>query len=409
MDPVTLGMAKAAAKKQITARMPSLHGSSAVRGMAYPTSTISPAPTFTAATANTLPTLKSPYWTGFRNFGAPFFDNGLGGNSAYPRGPVRTDGTYTVWDGNYGIDFDFDGQTFEFRLQAATTSFFRLWVDEVPHSLTPQALTSAVSGLTNGSAYWFKVDFGSARYRRIRLEMQSPAGPMLFSGVRHSATDTVVPPSRPSPRIMWVTDSYGHGISGTNVDKSLTYPKLASTLLGFQDARTNLCVPSTGLKQPNSGVPTIGNFRTRFASDLIPYQPDVVVLQMSINDENNWPTWQGQVGPELGTCIDTLQAALPNMKMIVTSPLFAGTPKAAYLTLRDEGKAACAARGVPFIDYMDTNAPLFSGTGATTSLKADGNADKYMSSDFTHANAAGYDFVARWLAGRLGPLLGQSN
>lgn len=393
------------------ARIPSLQGSAAVRGMAYPTTTISPAPTFTAATTNTLPTLKSPYWTGFRNFGAPFFDNGLGQPSAYLRGPVRTDGTTPVWDGNGGIDFDFDGQAFEFRVAANASSCFRIWVDEVPHALLPQNTLAAVGGLSSGTNYWFKVDFGSARYRRIRLELQSPTLPMIFSGIRHAAIDSVLPPSRPSPRVMWITDSYGAGIApaGQAPDRSATYPNIASKLLGFQDVWTYLTVPSTGLKQANAATPTIGNFRSRFANDVIPYKPDVIILQMSINDENNWPTWQGLVGPELTTCIDTLQTALPNMKMIVISPMFAQTPKAAYLTLRDEGKAACLAKGVPFIDTLDANAPLFTGTGYTGLTAGNGNADKYMSTDITHPNAAGYDVIARWLAGRIGPLLGQSN
>lgn len=411
MDYSTLRPIGSMSRAEFNSILPPLAGSDQVRKMAYPTATIDPAPVFTAATTNTLPNLKSPYWQGFRNFGAPFFDNGLGQPSAYLRGPYRTDATYTVWDGNGGIDFDHDGQFLEFRTVAHAGAFVRLWVDEVPHSLVPQSTFSLVGGLTSGTNYWFKADFGSAKNRRIRLELQGPSVPQIFSGIRHAAIDTVLPPSRPSPRIMWITDSYGAGIApaGQKPDPSATYPNIASKLLGFQDIWTNLCVPSTGLMQPNSGTPTIGNFRSRFASDVIPYKPDVIIIQMSINDENIWPTWSGKVGPELETCIDTLRASLPNSKIVVISPIFAQNPKAAYLSLRDEGKTACIKKNVPFVDTMDTNAPLFTGSGYTGLTAGDGNADKYMSTDITHPNILGYDFIARWVAGRLGPILGQTN
>ncbi|SUE16609.1 Uncharacterised protein [Rhodococcus gordoniae] len=57
---------------------------------------------------------------------------------------------------------------------------------------------------------------------------------------------------------------------------------------------------------------------------------------------------------------------------------------------------------------MSAAAPVFSGTGCTNSLKADGNADKCMSSDATHADAAGYEYYAQWLAARMAPILRRS-
>lgn len=392
----------------VAARLPSLQGNAMVRKMAYPTTVISPAPTFSISATPTLAVNKSPYWEGLRPFGSTLFRNGLGASSSYPRGPLKTDGSYAVWDGSWGSDFDYDGQALEFKTQYGGDRAIRVWSDEVPHSQLPQLTTDMVAGGTANSNYWFKCDFGSAKRRRIRLEFQSTSQ-MIFSGLQHAVTDSVIATSMASPLIVWVTDSYGHGIApaGQAPIKADSYPNIVSKLLGFSHHFNATSVPSTGIVKTNPGA-TQGNYRSRYDSDVIPFKPDIVVIQGSINDTDSWPLYQGQVGPEFLLGVQQLRAALPNVKIIATSPIYAGTPSAAHLAVRDEVKVVCEANGIPYIDAMSANAPVFSGTGRTNSLKADGNADRYMSSDATHANGPGHHFLAPWMASQMAPILGQS-
>lgn len=123
----------------------------------------------------------------------------------------------------------------------------------------------------------------------------------------------------------------------------------------------------------------------------MPYRLELVVPQASADRETSGPSGRESAG-EFSTSIDTLQAVLPNTKMIVVSPLFARTPRVAEVRLRDKLKGACLARiALPILDVLDKNASL-SGSDGVGLRPGYGNT-----------------VCASCIAGRIAPLLVRTN
>lgn len=390
----------ASAGQALSDRVDSLSGGAGIlsrttdgaKQMAFP-STMSTAPTITqSATATITGQTFAPNAAVFRRTGAPPY--AFGGNLAVrmqARDTLRTDNTDRAWSGPWRIEFDFDGQAFEINCTANSGVRFRVWVDNQPSAATPQSLPS-----TTSAPAFVKVDFGSRAYRRVTLEMTNY---FELRGINVAATDSVWSPTQQSPRFMWVGDSYGDGVQAT--DRTQAMPITIGRLLGFLDIWTQSAVASTGFIA-TAGSPAAVAYPARIDADVVPYSPDVVVLAGTINDRPYVGT--NAIGPAVTSSINKLKAITPRPQIVVTSPLYVGTPDAATLTVRDEVKAAADAAKVPFIDALS---PVwFRGAGRVGAPQGDGNADLYRSSDGTHPNQAGYDVFARLLAGQIGRKLG---
>lgn len=327
--------------------------------------------------------------------GGPIF--GYSGNIAAAlsvREPTRSDltpvGRWTT--GSWRISFDFDGSTFEFIVSALAAGKFRVWVNEQPHSATLVNWPSST-----GSNAWIQVNMTSRAQRRITLEFE---GDVPFKGLVAAKTDTIAPPSAASPRVLWVADSYALGIGATS--PSFSYAIQAARMLGWADVWTQAAIASTGFLAVTG---TYGKYADRLANDVIPYSPDVVVLQGSTNDKTNGGL--GTIGPQVTNCIGQIQSALPQCHIVVTGVPYAAAPSAAQLSDdADVAAAAAAATNVVYVEPMSTTAPWFTGTGNTGATTGDGNADYYRTTDATHPSPAGHDFLARRMARAIADALG---
>lgn len=399
MDPVTLGMAKSDAARKFATRSVSLQGSEKIKRMAdapsYAPTLMSAVPTVVqSATQNPANTKTVTYtdpafqWPGFVD---------VAGGSATPRHYTKQDGSGVAAGVPVTqVAFDYDGQQFDAVIKAVVGMKYRVWVNE-------RAATTGLQSITEtGALAYFNIDLGSASVgvpRRIVIELESPSTPINFYGIRTPGTATTIAPSIRSPRVMLVGDSYGGGAGGTQY--AYGYGRTLARLMGWADMWTAYTsISSTGLVKDASS--SVGRYITRLAGDVIPHNPDLVIVQGSLND--NPYVGQGVIGPALETYVNTLKAAHPNCVVVATSPLYVGDPPASYLQIRDEMQPVAATLGIPFIDMLTPK--IFGGSGKVGGTTGNGNADFYRSNDGTHATNEGHNVIAAVEAGKLGRALG---
>lgn len=393
------GLTPSAAKKLYAPRSSALTGDAVVRGMGKTAPNAAPLmptlPTITQGTANTAGLSKQVSYTSSAYLWPGFVDTS--GGSATPRGRSSNTGVKASGCESTQVSFDFDGQRFDFKLRASTGLKWRIWVD----GLASSASLVPIPSETNATAI-ILVDLGSAspgKPRQITVELESVASPMLFYGVNVAPTDTLVYPRKPGPRVMVVGDSYGHGIGASYYAEG--YARSLGRIMGWLDVWHSVTsCPSAGLVK--SAGTTNGPYITRINYDVIPYNPDVVIIQASINDYES--AGQNLIGPALTAYVTALKAALPNVIVVATSTLYPAISPAAYVTVRDEVKAAAVALGIPFLDVLARG--VFNGTGRSGTPLNDGNADIYRAPDGTHPTSAGHWMIANQLAALLSPALG---
>jgi lysophospholipase L1-like esterase len=324
------------------------------------------------------------------------------GGAANPRGSTYADGTGFHGSVPYAsMAFDYDQQYFDILYKPLSGIQYRIWVNEQAHS------ASMVNVVTTGASQaYLQVDLGAATSgvnRRIVVEFVSESGSITFYGVYCPPTASVVPPAIASPRVMIVGDSYDLGIGASS--KAYGYSTTLGRMMGWADTWTCMFgVASTGLIQGVNTKDT--NYITRLQPDVIANNPDLVIIQGSLND--NPHVGKQLIGPALATYVNTLRAAIPNVTVVVTSPMYAGSPPASYLQVRDELKTAAAQLGVPFVDLF--NPVSFTGSGNTTAPTGAGNSDYYLGGandpSHLHPSDAGHYYLASVLKPRLAAALG---
>lgn len=392
------------------------NGSSEVRSMVEAGVTAD-TPTLTASTTapaaytvtKRLANGNTNYWSSFRCSGAPMVSTAS--TAALPRGATKTNASTVYWGGCSRVEFDLIGDGFVFTMQAiASSAYFKIWIDGQPHSLTAQAVTS-VSGASSGSTNHVTVAFGASRRRRIVLEWtMTSASPATSQGIRVKPTVTILPPSIPSPRFMVIHDSYGFGVgaSGGVPDGVMNaWPIHLGRLLGFSDIWNFTAVPSTGVLKTD---PTnfYGAYSSRFTDDVIPNlrAGDILLYMGSVNDGAQAA---GATQTQAIADLTTLKAALPDVKIIVGSPLYTAAPSASHTRVRDEMQAAATATGLAFANAMDTTANLFNGTGYVGGTIGDGNSDvNSENNNGIHPSLTGAKALAYALKQQIAPLLGQA-
>lgn len=399
-DPTTGLIPRRALAPQVAGA--ALRGSARVRAMAssapYAAPTMTAAPTITQGTSATSGNTRSVSYTNslFRWPGRV----DTAGGAATPRHYTKADGTGVQASVPASqVAFDFDGDQFDFIISAKATLKWRLWVNEQAHAATMQAVPSAT-----GTLAYINVNLGSTSYgapRRIIIELEDASNPLLFYGLAVKPIHSVYPPLTPSPRVMIVGDSYGLGIGATNYSEG--YAKSLGRLMGWADTwAAFLSVPSTGLV--NIGGAVAGTYGSRLAPDVLPFAPDILLLQGTLND-NPW-VGQGKIGPALTSYVQTVRYYYPDCLIAATAPLFVASAPVAYTQIRDEMLAAAAPLNVPFLDiYSPTG--FFNGSGNSSTPNNTGNADLYRASDNTHPVSAGHWQLANILAGLLRPVVGQ--
>lgn len=281
------------------------------------------------------------------------------------------------------IEFVTDARSFEILMKGTgDRSRMRLQVDGELIAADPIALPD------DGADYLVKVDFPAKALRKIRINAISP----LFAGVVINRNDSILDPV-PGPhrfRAMFFGDSITADAAGPAAEEAFTsFAPIAAQLLGWEDAWIS-GVGSTGyLRAVPATRPT---FRQRFARDVLPYKPDVLVIAGGINDLT---FGYNEVNAEADLLFDQIERDLPNTLVFVLGPWNPRqiVPPEVNRAIRD------AAQNRPnFFWIRNFDEPWITGTGRVTTPTGDGNSDIYTSSDGVHPTADGIDFYARKLA-----------
>jgi lysophospholipase L1-like esterase len=296
------------------------------------------------------------------------------------------------------VSFEFDGRYLDMEVVAHAAHRYRMWVNE-------QAATTDLVAFPSGTGtrQFVHFDFGAASRpnpRRITIEFEKSSQTITVYGFRCAPTDLFAPPA-PAPRVMLVGDSYARGEGGATM-RAYGYAPTLGRLLGWTDLWHSATSQSgTGLVQANDAQ--FGPYIARMPHDVIPHNPDLLILQGSVNDGPHAAT----VGAALTTYVQTFREARPDVPIIVTSPLFVATPTTAHQAVGAAMKATAASLGLPYADAL--NPTVFTGdtTAGTGTTNGSGNADWARNGgDKTHPSNDGAYALARYLSGLIGQALG---
>ena len=288
----------------------------------------------------------------------------------------------------YRVEFDSDASLIRL-FSIGTQAKYRARVDGEFVSL--EALQGPVA---DGHFYWLRITSADSRMRHYEFDMFGQA----FGGVSVENPYTVARSSRAlGPRCIVLGDSYTEGLT--------CYAQRLGDIMGWETWSSG----SGGTGYINSGPTGSGRFKfiDRVHSDVIAYNPDIVVVAGGLND----PIADDQ-GNSIGACAgelyDCLLTNLPKAKVVVVGSWWpSGWPIQLICDRQVQLKAAAESRGLLFIDPILTtninvgNAGWITGTGNAGNPKGDGNADVYISSDGTHPTDLGHQYLAVKLAEKL--------
>ena len=347
--------------------------------------------------------------------------------------PVLTGGSSQArrWDGKYGHVYS--GRVIEYVTKGlGTTISYRLTVDG--QRVTENMAT--LSGAAAGQMFLIRVDFGTAGWRRIDLEM---GGAQMFGGAWIEPTATLARSSVGKLKIAAFGDSITAGAAGVGAPD--TWVSRCADLLGA-DEWANLAIGGSGFLNG-----TVANFRNRLP-DIVAFNPDLLIYFGSYNDSQNTINQAAQdaLEAEAEYCYSAIKTALPNCILIVAGCNTPGAPTNTNLQRANAAtKQAAAAQGLQFIDILDPlnmfdTAPTWTtgilyptgsivknagvvyytpsqytagatfdatkhvatswifGTGKTTDLKGDGNADQLIVTDGVHLTQDGHRLYERRFA-----------
>jgi lysophospholipase L1-like esterase len=263
----------------------------------------------------------------------------------------------------------YDGLAIEFTF---ANNGQKLWikVDGEYVSFTP---TTLATGSAPSILY---INFGSAKMREIEVILCGVGQTLRFGGAYIEPTASIAPVAPRGPRTFILGDSFGEG-TGVTTSEFNVYGAVLGDLLGWDDIIIS-AVGQTGLLATGGGTKL--NYRQRVAADVLAFQPELVIIQGSINDTGETTT---AVSTELQLLIATINAAAPHCRVIVTSMLAADgggfAPPAFYLA--SEGfKQGAEAAGVGFINLIEQPLPPQAAIGGTITRVAASNATRLYTS-----------------------------
>jgi lysophospholipase L1-like esterase len=348
-------------------------------GAAPSTSALSP--TFTLGVANAAATVTGSLIavsnSAFRYVGAdPYVPSSFPDNLGYKFWNVSTDGTSGISTHAYINQtnaFGYDKQTLEIRCKGNGAKL-RLLVDG-------QYTATQFAQLPNdGQGYYYKVDFGSAAARQLKIESN---GNFVFWGIQKETAATISAPTDALRlRMVMAGDSFTEGTGATNSGDSLVH--YAGKLLGFDD-RYDSGSGGTGWVQINGSRVALP---ARLQQDVINRDGDMVVLAMGLNDEGDGN--DAACGTACAAAISSIRAASPAVMIYVVGPWDPSAPGATpanRTNMRNVLRDASTGRGgVKFLDPLGVE---FGKIG-----------------DNTHPNDAGHVTLGTWLADQVKADLG---
>jgi len=299
--------------------------------------------------------------------GTNYYQNQANGQSGSGASPW-------VWEFDYyGADL-----ALYFRNAISGSSLFWVWVDGQPTTAAPQASTAASAN----SAFWYRLTWGAAKQRRVRVYTAGAD----YGGIAVQLTDSINQVGKPGYSILILGDSYTNGTGATN--QITSYPVSLGRML---DVELFQCgIGGTGYVQPGSGA--IFGDSTRI-NPLGTLKPNEVWFVGSINDSSYTTT---QVTTNANAAWAAVKAASPNSIIRVCGvQANSGSMSAANIANNTALKNAALAAGYSFFDPI--NEGWITGTGHVGGTTGTGNADVMVGSDAIHPSQAGHDYFARRL------------
>lgn len=190
-----------------------------------------------------------------------------------------------------------------------------------------------------------------------------------------------------APSSIFLGDSFTEGAGASDTQDG--YVKYAAEEAGL-DAQP-AAQGATGIVADYGGVDGKKKFRDRLSTEVFPFEPEVVVIAGGLNDApliENGSLTLDEYRAEYDALIADIKRGLPEAEIVVLGPFSPGSPtsRPSLIDIRDANRAAAQAAEVPFIDafYFDEE-----------------NKSSYISTDGTHPNDAGHEYLGEKLGADL--------
>lgn len=255
---------------------------------------------------------------------------------------VSINSSHLMDNNSFAVVFDFYGQSIDIKtINNGEIGYLSIKVNGEYTSLTPTTLPDDLV------EKYVNINFGSYGKRQIEIGFAY----CFFGGVIIGATDTIVKATMNSPRIIIVGDSFTEGAGSTNVGLS-SWASFFSDYTGIYDTWLS-GVSGTGYLNMQSGAKL--KFRDRIQTDVVPYNPDIVIIAGGANDTSFSTT---DVYNEARALFGEIKQSLPRSGLIVFSPfswygVAGGNAFFTLLGLRDAIKQASLENGGIFIDLLE--------------------------------------------------------
>ena len=201
-----------------------------------------------------------------------------------------------------GVSFLHFGRYMEFSLKGRT-GFLYVKVNDEYISLTPTTVPN------DGNSYYYYVDFGSVALRRIDILTYNA----YVYGIYTQIGDSVMPAPMRGPKTVVVGDSFTGG-SGSTAAVLNSWAMHMAEYLGW-----DFVYPSGA---GGSGYLAGNTPRSRYAADVVPFAPDVVIYALGFNDYASFS--QEQIYQECRKTFQLAVQSLPSTMHIVAAPFFSG-------------------------------------------------------------------------------------
>lgn len=225
------------------------------------------------------------------------------------------------------------------------------------------------------------------KMRDIRFDL-SNANSHTYE-IQAKATDTFTPYKPASPfKAVFMGDSYAEFYS------SKCFANHIGDALGIEDFRVS-GLGTTGIHYPGSYV----NYVNRFTVDCIDHDPDLVIIQGTMNDQNGMPGYdEDAVAASLETLISRVQSETTRGRCIyITSWNIGPAVNANTAAINAACSAMAAAHGVPVVDWSS----FVTDGGTIAAPDGAGSSDIIVGSDGVHPSLWGHRAHAQYLAPRL--------
>jgi len=290
----------------------------------------------------------------------------------YPH-DVRGTGITPYNSPHFEVEFLYDGQRLEIEEYTGGEGFTPIFDDVVG--------TTDTNTPNDATLRYRLLDFGKENVGRLRFRLN------YYRGLRIEPNSTIESvPTPKGPRAIFLGDSYTEGAGGSMQGGYVVFAGIAAGLDAWASG-----VGGTGIVSDGGGVDGKTKFRDRASTDVIPFNPDVVVIAGGLNDGDLAYERRtlSEYRAEYDRLIEAIKSGLPAAKIVVLGPFCPQTPSSyssGLTTLRDVNQATARAAGLPFIDVF---------------YFTDANKSKYISDDNVHPNDAGHEYLGKRLGAEL--------